>query len=243
MSYNCPEKSNQQNPQRQNSYQKPAPNTGKVNHVSIETVLAEPEVMLGTFDVNSTPATVLFDFGASQSFISQAFVRNHSIPLCAMQNPTLVNSPGESMQASYHCLLTSLFLTGVEFKVSPIVLRASGIDVILGMDWMKQQKAVNQCKEKVVVVTALNGERISIDVVIQAQPTAIVNQLDDGGNKEDPVVDEFLDVFPDDLPSMPPDRDIEFIIELLPKTAPIAKLPYRMGVNELEELKKQIKEL
>ena len=54
------------------------------------------------------------------------------------------------------------------------------------------------------------------------------------------MVDEFPDVFPD---GMPPDRDIEFIIELLSGTAPIAKRPYRMGVNELEELKKQIKEL
>ena len=60
LSYNCPEKPNQQTPQRQNSYQKLAPNTGKVNHVSTETALAEPEVMLGTFDVNSTTATVLF---------------------------------------------------------------------------------------------------------------------------------------------------------------------------------------
>ena len=57
------------------------------------------------------------------------------------------------------------------------------------------------------------------------------------------MVDEFLDVFPDDLLGMPPDCDIEFIIELLPRTAPITKRPYRMGVNELEELKKQIKEL
>jgi hypothetical protein len=56
-------------------------------------------------------------------------------------------------------------------------------------------------------------------------------------------VDEFPDVFLDDLPGMPPDRDIEFIIELLLGTAPIGKRPYRMGVNELEELKKQIKEL
>ena len=92
-------------------------------------------------------------------------------------------------------------------------------------------------------MTAPNGDRISVDVVVQKQPIAIVNQLDDSANKEDPVVDEFSDVFPDDLPGMPPDRDIEFIIELLPGTAPIAKRPYRMGVNELEELKKQIKEL
>ena len=56
-------------------------------------------------------------------------------------------------------------------------------------------------------------------------------------------VEEFPDVFPNDLPGMPPDRDIEFIIELLPGTTPIAKRPYRIGVNELEELKKKLNEL
>ena len=136
--------------------------------MSTETALVEPKVMLGTFNVNSTPTTFLFYSGASHSFISQAFVRNHSIPLCAMKDPILVNSPGGSMQASYRCLPTSLSLRGVEFKVSPIVLRTSGIDVILGMDWMMQQQAVIQCKEKVVVVTTPNGDRISIDVVVQS---------------------------------------------------------------------------
>jgi hypothetical protein len=57
------------------------------------------------------------------------------------------------------------------------------------------------------------------------------------------VVCEYPDVFPDDLPGMPPERDIEFIIDLLPGTAPIAKRPYRMSVGELEQLKKQLKEL
>jgi hypothetical protein len=66
----------------------------------------------------------------------------------------------------------------------------------------------------------------------------IIEDDEDGDNKEDQVVDEFPDVFPDELPGMPPDRDIKFIIELLPGTAPIAKRPYRMGVDELEELKK-----
>ena len=83
-----------------------------MNHVSTETALAEPEVMLGTFDVNSTPATILFDSGALHSFISQAFVRTHSIPLCAMKDPILVNSPRGSTQASFHCLRTSLSLRG-----------------------------------------------------------------------------------------------------------------------------------
>ena len=79
------------------------------------------------------------------------------------------------MQTSYRCLPTSLSLRGVEFQVTPIVLRTSGIDVILGMDWIMQQQAVIQCKEKVVVVTAPNGDRISVDVVVQKQLIAIVN--------------------------------------------------------------------
>ena len=70
-----------------------------------------------------------------------------------------------------------------------------------------------------------------------------VNQMEGATIDKTKVVNKFLDVFPNDLPGMPPDHDIEFIIELLPGTAPIAKRPYRMGINELEEFKKQLKEL
>ena len=93
----------------------------------------------------------------------------HSIPLCAMKDPMLVNSLGGSMQASYRCLPTSLSLRGLEFKVSPIVLRTSGIDVILGMDLMMQQQTVIQCKEKAVVLTTPKGDKISVEVVVQKQ--------------------------------------------------------------------------
>jgi uncharacterized membrane-anchored protein len=66
--------------------------------------------------------------------------------------------------------------------VSPIALRIVGIDLILGMDWMKQHRAVIQCQERVVVVTTPNEDRIYVDVVVQAQPTATVNQLNDDAN-------------------------------------------------------------
>jgi hypothetical protein len=82
--------------------------------------------------------------------------------------------------------------------VKPIVLRTAGIDIILGMDWMKQHRAVIQCQEKSVVVTSLNGDRIYVEVVVQAPPTTIVNQLDGDANEQDRVVEEFSDVFPDD---------------------------------------------
>jgi hypothetical protein len=61
--------------------------------------------------------------------------------------------------------------------------------------------------------------------------------------KEVPVVCEYPDVFPEELPGMPPERDVEFVIDLLPSTGPITKRPYCMAVDELEELKKQLKEL
>ena len=61
--------------------------------------------------------------------------------------------------------------------------------------------------------------------------------------EEVPVVNEYPDVFPEELHGMPPDRDVEFVIDLVPGTAPIAKRPYRMAASELAELKKQLEEL
>jgi hypothetical protein len=133
ITHQCPKKQNQQAPQNQNSNQRPnarPPYTGKVDHVSSDTAQEVPEVMLGTFSVNSISPTVLFNSGASHSFILQAFVRMHSIPLCAMKDPMLVNSPGGSMPASYWCPSTSISLRGVDFKVNPIMLRTAGIDPI-----------------------------------------------------------------------------------------------------------------
>jgi hypothetical protein len=72
---------------------------------------------------------------------------------------------------------------------------------------------------------------------------AKVNQLDASQGSEVPVINEFPDVLPEDLPGMPPDRDIKFVIELKPGTAPIYKTPFRMTTLELAELKEHIKEL
>jgi hypothetical protein len=71
---------------------------------------------------------------------------------------------------------------------------------------------------------------MSVEVVVQAPPTATMNQMTDDAKPSERVVVDFPNVFPDDLPGMPPDRDIEFIVYLLPRTAPIAKCPYIMGL-------------
>jgi hypothetical protein len=86
------------------------------------------------------------------------------------------------MPVNYWSPSTSIFLRGVAFKVNPIVLRTAGIDLILGMDSMKQHRAVIQCQEKSVVMTSPSGDRICVEVEVQAQPTAAVNQLSDDTN-------------------------------------------------------------
>jgi hypothetical protein len=78
---------------------------------------------------------------------------------------------------------------------------------------------------------------------IDAKGEAMVNHLEEKPLENIKVVCEYPHVFPEELPGMPPDRDIEFSIELLPGTAPISKIPYRMDVKDLVELKKQIEEL
>ena len=77
-----------------------------------------------------------------------------------------------------------------------MVMRTSGIDVILGLDWMKKYAMEIKCKEKVVVVTTPKGERISVDVAVQAPPTAIVNQLDEGADLQNCVGNKVSDELP-----------------------------------------------
>jgi hypothetical protein len=95
------------------------------------------------------------------------------------------------------------------------------------------------------MLTSPQGERIqvSIDMSTDAKGETMVNHLEEKPLENIKVVCEYPDVFPEELPGMSPDRDIEFSIELLPGTAPISKRPYRMDVKDLVELKKQIEEL
>jgi len=81
-------------------------------------------------------------------------------------------------------------------------MRTSAIDVILGLDWMKKYATEIKCKEKVVVVTTPKGERISVDVAVQAPPTATVNQLNDGVDLQDCVGNRFSDKMPGMLPDL-----------------------------------------
>jgi hypothetical protein len=113
---------------------------------------------------------------------------------------------------------------------------------------LSKHKVLIECAEKSVKLTTPEGKEMEFvtEPVVTAKGIANrakVNQLDASQGSEVPVVNEFFDVFPEELLGMPPDRDIEFVIELKPSTTPIYKTPYRMVTPELAELKGHIKEL
>jgi hypothetical protein len=113
---------------------------------------------------------------------------------------------------------------------------------------LSKHKVLIDCAKKFVKLTTPEGKGMEFvaEPVVTAKGVANrakVNQLDASQGSEVPVVNEFPDVFPEELLDMPPDRDIEFVIELKPYTTPIYKTPYGMATLELAELKEHIKEL
>jgi hypothetical protein len=106
------------------------------------------------------------------------------------------------------------------------------------MDWLRKYDGVIQCAKRTIRLTKEDRTTIEFVATKQSNQASTVNQAKVTALEEIRVVQEYLDVFPEDLPGMPPYRDIEFIIELLPRTPPISKRPYRMPINELVELKK-----
>ena len=193
--------------------------------------------MIGKFLVNSFPALILFDTGASHSFISRGFVDKHKLPTIALKSPILVSSPGAEYMASQGCFQLPLNIRGHVFPTDMIILESQGLDVILGMDWMSKYEGNIDCASRSIFLTTPEKKRIKYVSRLKPKRTQ-VNSLTGVVQEEVPVVKDYPDVFPDELPGMPPDREIEFLIELLPGTGPISKRPYRMPANDLEEVKK-----
>jgi hypothetical protein len=141
----------------------------------------------------------------------------------------------------------NLKIRGVHFVINLIVLESKGINVILGMDWLSMHKVLIDCAKKSVKLTAPDEKELKFvtEPVVTARGAANrakVNQIDAIQGSEVPVINEFPNVFPKELPGMPPNRDIEFVIDLKSGTTPIYKTPFRMTDLELAELKEHIKE-
>jgi hypothetical protein len=216
---------------------------GRVNHMTSDEAQQAQDVVLGMFLASSHPATILFDSGASHSFISSSFVTKHSVPIATMKHTMLVSSLGGEMSTKHICPAVSITIRGVDFPSNLILLDSKGIDIILGMDWLSKYDGVIQCTRKAVKLTKKDGTSVEFVAMVQSDQDSVLNQTKAIALEDINVVQEYPDVLPAGLPGMPPDHDIEFLIELLPGTPPISKRPYRMPINELIELKNQIAEL
>jgi hypothetical protein len=202
-----------------------------------------PDVVLGMFLASSHPATTLFDSRASHSFVSSSFIVKHSLPIATMKYTMLVSSPGGEMRTKHICPAVSNTIRGVDFPSNLILLDSKGIDIILGMDWLSKYNGVIQCTRKAMKLTKKDGTSVEFVALVQSGLDSKLNQAKAIASEGIRVVQDYPDIFPEELPGMPPDRDIEFLIELLPGTPLISKRPYRMCMNELVELKKQLAEL
>jgi hypothetical protein len=160
-----------------------------------------------------------------------------------MKQTMLVSSPGGEMQTKHICPVISITIRGVDFLANLIVLDSRGIDIILGMNWLRKYDGVILCAKRAIRLTKEDGTIVEFSAAIPTEQVSLLNKVQGTSLDEIGIVREYPDVFPEELPGMPPDRDIEFMIELQPGTPPISKRPYRMPVNELVELKKQIAEL
>jgi hypothetical protein len=196
------------------------------------------------FYINSIPAGILFDSGAMHSFISACYANTNELPLQTIQKPTIVITPKGLIEANYMTHRLTLTIMGREFWSTPIVLEESSIDLILGMSWLRKPKAMIHCAKGTVELTTSKEERFEVEITITASTRPAIYLVDGkfvGRNIR--VVRDFPDVFPEELPGMPLDREVEFVIDLLPGITPISERPYRMSVEELKELKKQLIEL
>ncbi|KAL8108572.1 hypothetical protein AgCh_024881 [Apium graveolens] len=236
----------------------------RVSDMSVKDAIQDTDVMAGTLNVNSLCAKVLIDSGATRSFISQDFVSKLNCPfeyLNEIMTVELVNQ--ERVSVNKVCGNCEIEISGIKFCVDLIPFKLGEFDVILGMDWLSKHDAQIDCRNKRVMVktpderiVAFKGQKQVKKFLTMIQAKKLLRQgcehfvayLIDRSQEpakfgDIPVVNEFPDVFPDELPGLPPDREIEFAIDLAPETEPVSKAPYRMAPVEMKELVKQLQEL
>jgi hypothetical protein len=128
-------------------------------------------------------------------------------------------------------------------RTTLLILGLDSMDIILGTDWLSRHQAVLDIAARAIEIHSPAYGETTLYLPYQGCTRSCAFTLIESPVERIPLVCDYPDVFPDELPGMPPDRDIEFTIELQPGTAPISKRPYRMPLAELAELKKQLQGL
>nr|GEZ23433.1 hypothetical protein [Tanacetum cinerariifolium] len=233
-------------------------NRGGVYQLGAVNAQEDPKVVTGTFLLNNHYATVLFDSGADRSFISTKFSTLINI------KPVEIDTSYEVELADGKIVSTNNVLKGCTlnllnhyFLIDLMVIELGSFDVVIGMDWLSKNDAAILCGEKkvriplknkaLIIEGDRNQSRLKIISCIKArkyiengcelflaQVTGTVSKL----VKDVPVIRDFPEVFPKDLPGLPPPRHVEFRIDLIPGATPVARAPYRLAPSELKEMTK-----
>ncbi|KAL0554363.1 hypothetical protein IC582_008282 [Cucumis melo] len=243
-----------------------APHQGRVFATNKTEAEKAGTVVTGTLPVLGHYALVLFDSGSSHSFISSAFVLHARLEVEPLHHVLSVSTPsGECMLSKENVKACQIEIAGHVIEVTLIVLDMLDFDVILGMDWLAANHASIDCSRKEVtfnppsmasfkfkgggskslpqVISAIRASKLLSQGTWGILASVVDTREADVSLSSEPVVRDYPDVFPEELPGLPPHREVEFAIELEPGTVPISRAPYRMAPAELKELKVQLQEL
>nr|GFC30370.1 putative reverse transcriptase domain-containing protein [Tanacetum cinerariifolium] len=226
-----------------------------------------------TFLLNNHYAYILFDTGADRSFVSTTFSSQIDIAPIALDHHYNVEiDDGRIIGLNTIMRDCTLNFLNHPFNIDPLPIELGSFDVIVGMDWLSKYDAVIAYAEKLMRIpfgneilticgegsNERNESRLNIISYSKAQEymskgchvflANITSTKDEHKSKgkqlEDvPIVREFLEVFPEDLPGIPSTRQVEFRIDLVPGAAPLAHAPYRLPPSEMKELADQLQEL
>ncbi|GJR74906.1 putative reverse transcriptase domain-containing protein [Tanacetum coccineum] len=230
-------------------------------------------VIAGTFLLNNRYAYILFDTGADRSVVSTAFSSQIDITPSTLDHYYDVElADGRIIGLNTILKGCTLNFLNHQFNINLMPVELGSFDAIIGMDWLAKHQAVIACAEKIVRIpwknktliihgdgsTQGNVTRLNIISCTKTQkymekgfPIFLAHvttkEIEDKSERkrlEDvPIVQDFPEVFPEDLPGLPPTRQVEFQIDLVPGAAPVARAPYRLAPSEMKELSEQLKEL
>ena len=227
---------------------------------------AAPDVVTGIISILDHDAYTLVDPGATHSFASNPFLDHFQIKTQPLEGRMRVSLPArDPIFLDREIRDSRILFGGQEFPADLVALDMRDFDVVLCMDWLSRHRATLDCYKKEVKLhrpgkleVKFRGMRreLSSNMIsaMTAQRTlrkgcqdylAYVVETENEGTLVDEisVVREFPDVFPYDIAGLPPDREVEFTIDLIPGTKPISIPPYRMAPTELREFKAQLEEL
>nr|KYP56224.1 Transposon Ty3-I Gag-Pol polyprotein [Cajanus cajan] len=196
---------------------------------------------------------ILFDSGATHSFISYACAAMLGVPVCDLGLRLLVSTPASaSVIASELCVGCPVVVNEKKYKVNLICLPLVDIDIILGMDWLSANRILIDCanrrlifpqEEDKLLISAGQAESLLRDRVECCLLLAAMSVETERVLADIDVVREYTEVFPDEVPGLPPVREMEFSIDLVPGAGLVSVAPYRMALAELVELKGQLEDL